>query len=92
MNNVHRTNNGLQIIEPEEEMTVATPQKITLHSLACIRREMASVYRDMRTGRIEPQTGTRLIYALDKLREAFKQDVLMERIETLETVLKARKP
>ncbi len=58
--------------------------KIDLRDTHAIRREMASVYRDMRTGRIETQDGTRLVYVLDMLRKAYETAVLEERIQKLE--------
>jgi len=61
-----------------------TPRKIDLRDANAIRREMATVYRDMRTRRIETQDGTRFIYVLDKLRVCYETAVLEERLEKLE--------
>jgi hypothetical protein len=65
--------------------------KIDLRDPHAVRRELAAVYRDMRTNRIPATTGTRLAYVLDLLRRAFETGDLQDRIETLELTLAARK-
>lgn len=67
---------------------VPTPKKIDLRNAEAIRRELASVYRDMRSGRIETQDGTRLGYMLDLLGKAYERSVLEERIAQLELMTK----
>lgn len=67
-----------------------TPSKIDLHDARAIRRELASVYRDARSGRIEVQDATRLGYLLDLLRKAYETDVLQGRLELLERTLTHR--
>ena len=64
---------------------LATPTpKIDLRNAGAIRREMGAVYRDMRAGRIEAQDGTRLIYALTAIRQAYETEVMEARLEVLE--------
>lgn len=53
---------------------------------------MGKVYRDMRTGKIPAQDGTRLVYVLDMIRKAYETDILQERITLIEQALKMRKP
>jgi hypothetical protein len=65
--------------------------KIDLRDPHAVRRELAAVYRDMRTSRILPTDGTRLAYVLDLLRRAFETGDLQNRIETLEMTLAVRK-
>jgi len=68
-----------------------TPQKkIDLRNAHAIRREMACVYRDMRTGKIETQEGTRLAYTLNLIRQAFETCVLEDRIAHLEKDIDAK--
>ena len=67
------------------------PPKINLHDASAIRREIASVYRDMRAGRIETADGTKLVYVLDVLRKANESELLASRLEILELTLKHRK-
>ena len=64
-----------------------TPLKIDLRDSHAIRRELGAVYRDMRSGRIETQEGTRLAYVLDMIRKAYETAVLQERIELMERTL-----
>jgi hypothetical protein len=56
-----------------------------------IRRELASVYRDMRNGTIETQEGTRLAYVLDMIRKAYETSVIQERLELMERTIAHRK-
>jgi len=44
-----------------------TPTRINLSSLENIRFEMGKVYRDMRSGQIDTQDGSRLIYSLSSI-------------------------
>ncbi len=64
-----------------------TPLKIDLRDSHAIRRELGAVYRDMRSGRIETQEGTRLAYVLEMIRKAYETAVLQERIELMERTL-----
>lgn len=82
--------NPQQPVEGNGELVPRTPGKIHLRHAHDIRRELAAVYRDMRSGRLDPQNGTRLSYVLDLLRRAYETGVLQERLETLERVLKLR--
>ena len=73
----------------EGELLTPTPP-IGLHNFKAVRREMASVYRDMRTGRIDVNEGTKLVYALDRIREAFKTEELETKLQVIESTLKLR--
>ncbi len=75
--------------EEGDPLTPLPPAKIDLRDAHAIRRELASVYRDMRGGRIETQDGTRLAYVLDLIRKSYETGVLQER---LERTLDLRKP
>ena len=79
-----------QITETFDEyghLLCPTPTKIDLRNSHAIRRELGAVYRDMRSGRIETQEGTRLAYVLDMIRKAYETAVLQERIESMERAL-----
>ena len=67
------------------------PPKIALHDAGSIRRELCAVYRDMRTGKIDPADGTKFIYALDAIRKAHEAEVIGERLEIMELTMKQRK-
>lgn len=66
------------------------PPKIDLRNAEAMRREMAAVYRDARAKRIDMQDGTRLIYMLNALRQAYETDLLEKRLERLEEELHVR--
>ena len=68
-----------------------TPPKIDLRDAQAIRRELARVYRDMRSGRIDTSDGTKLAYVLDMIRKAIETGSLAERMEMLELTLTQRK-
>lgn len=78
--------------EQQGRQLTPTPPKIDLHDAHALRRELASVYRDMRTGRIETQEGTRLAYVLDLIRKAFETEDIKKRIELIELTISRRRP
>lgn len=67
-----------------------TTTRINLHDAPAIRRELASVYRDMRSGKIETQDGTRLGYVLNQLLRAYETCVLQDKIESIENTINVR--
>ena len=73
------------------ELVPIPPPKIDLRDAHAIRRELASVYRDMRNGTIETQDGTRLAYVLDMIRKAYETSVMQERLEMIERTIAHRK-
>jgi len=81
-----------QTDEKQGELVALLPPatRINLHDAHAIRRELASVYRDMRTSRIEAQDGTRLSYVLNQLLRAYESCVLQEKIEAIETTINTR--
>ena len=74
----------IEVIEAATNSVIPTP-KIDLRDAHAIRRELGSVYRDMRSGRITSQDGTRLAYVLDLMRKAYETAVLEDRVITLES-------
>ena len=81
-----------QLVESERKTEDRSPMRIDLYNPTEIRREMGKVYRDMRTGKIPAQDGTRLAYVLDMIRKAYETEILQERITLIEQTLKMRKP
>jgi hypothetical protein len=85
------------IHEPEvydqegNSLTPTPPPKIDLRDGHAIRRELGAVYRDMRSGKLEAQDGTRLAYVLDLLRKAYETELLQDRIEALEHTINPRR-
>ncbi len=72
-------------------LTLTPLPKIDLRDAHAIRRELGSVYRDMRAGRLASQDGTRLAYVLDMIRKAYETAVLADRLEMLERTINPRK-
>ena len=81
-------NHSLEIYDQQGNPLTPTPLKIDLRNAAAIRRELGSVYRDMRAGRIDPADGTKLAYVLDAIRKAYEAEVLAARLEILERTLR----
>lgn len=71
---------------PVVELVAASthPPKINLHDASAIRREMAAVYREMRSGQIETADGTKLAYVLTQLSKMYELQVIEERLSALE--------
>jgi len=67
------------------EVLDPTPrQKARLHTIDDLRLEMARVYRDMRSGRLESSDGTRLVYVLAQMAKLFELSAIEARINALE--------
>ena len=64
--------------------------KINLSSLEDVRLEMAKVYRDMRSGRIDSQLGSRLVYVLGEIAKMHRLGEMAARIEAVERALAGR--
>lgn len=90
MNDVCRTSvkEISEAVDEHGNLLIPTPTKIDLRDGHAIRRELGSVYRDMRSGRIETQEGTRLAYVLDMIRKAYETAVLQDRIDFMERTLR----
>ncbi len=65
-------------------LEAAPTPRLNLHNLEALRREMGSVYRDMRGGRIDTQDGSRLVYVLGEMRKLIEAADLERRIQQLE--------
>lgn len=80
---INFTNNPPPSSSPSLDDADPTP-RMNLNNVDGVRREMSRVYRDMRSGSIATQDGTRLIYVLSELRKMFEVCDLERRIELLE--------
>jgi len=63
---------------------VATPRRIDLSSLRDVRLELAHVYRQIDSGAIPSQEGTRRAYVLKTIAEIITLSELERRVEQLE--------
>ena len=55
-----------------------------LDTLSDVKREMARVYRESRSGILEPTDGTKFVWMLEKIGKAIESGDLEARIEKLE--------
>ena len=68
---------GIEILaEPTPRLNLSTSEDV--------RREMAKVYREARSHRIEPSEATKLVFILTQILKAHEQVVLEGRIAELE--------
>ena len=85
-----RTKKPPVIHEGEVLLAMPTP-RINLASIEDLRREMGRVYREMRSGTIETQEGTRLVYVLAQIGKLAELYEIEKRIIALEAIPKGRK-
>ena len=69
-------NKSMENQDIKGKVVVITPSKIDLRNAHAIRRELGSVYRDMRSNKIEAAEGTKLAYVLEMLRKSYETAVL----------------
>ena len=70
-----------EVYDSQDDSLTPTPlPKIDLRDSHAIRRELAAVYRDMRTRKIETTDGCKLAYVLDLIRKSYETGVLQERL------------
>lgn len=61
-----------------------TPPKIRLNTLADVRREMATIYREARAGKIDISDAGRLAYILTGVGKLVEQELIEDRLADLE--------
>ena len=72
------------VIDAETQTVVATPPKIDLATAVDVRREMAKVYREMKSGKLDTQDGSRLVYVLDRIGRMIEVSEIERRLAALE--------
>ena len=77
--------NGPVTVDGATLKLVPTP-RVTIHlkTIDHLRLEMGKVYREMRSGDLDSQTGSRLVYVLGEIRKLIELADLEKRIEQLE--------
>ncbi len=65
-------------------LAVLPPPRMNLNNLDGVRREMARVYRDMRSGTANTQDGYRCVMVLGEMRKMFEVCELEKRLAALE--------
>ncbi len=71
-------------VEQDGNQLDSTPPKIDLRNLESVRREMGKVYREMRSGELPPEQGTRLVYVLDRIGKLIEVEQIEQRMNELE--------
>lgn len=61
-----------------------TPPKIKLNSIEDVRREMATVYREARSGKIDISDAGRFAYVLTNIAKLIEAETIEKRIAALE--------
>lgn len=64
-----------------------TPPKIKLNSLGDVRREMATIYREARAGKIDISDAGRLAYVLTGIGKLIEVEQIEQRLNQLERKL-----
>jgi hypothetical protein len=77
----------LEIIEGTVIPFDPTPHQIKLSTIADCRREMARVYRDARTAKIDTSEASRLVYMLSQIGKLIETGQLEQRLIELENRL-----
>jgi hypothetical protein len=65
-------------------------RRVDLATIDDVRVEMAKVYREMKSHKIDTQDGTRLVYVLSQIGKMIEANDLHRRIEGLERALAMR--
>ena len=73
-----------QVVDPLPPRGKWGAAKIKLNTLDDVRREMASVYRDSRGGKMDPRDAARLAYVLGEMVKLFAVKELENRLKVLE--------
>jgi hypothetical protein len=74
------------VIEVLHPAPLPPPQKrVRLGTIREIRGELAKVYREARSGKIDTATATRLAYLLDLMSRMIERSELEERVAVLES-------
>lgn len=64
--------------------------KIDLRDANAMRREIGTVYREMRAGKLAASDGTKLAHVLEIMRRMFETSELEARVELVERQLRTR--
>ena len=81
----------IPVIHEGEVLQAMPTPRINLASIEDLRREMGRVYREMRSGRIETQEGTRLVYVLSQIGKLAELYEIEKRISALEAIPKGQR-
>lgn len=69
---------------------VSTPRPGSLSTLTRVRRELGRVYRDARTGKIDPNELTKFAYTLNVMGKLLEGESFEERLKALEQTIEGK--
>ncbi|WP_153002693.1 hypothetical protein [Sphingomonas endophytica] len=74
-------------IDPSPSRTKAGEGKrLRIESASAARRQMTKIYREMRSGVLDVNKGTKLIYALDQISRAIERETVEKLTQRLDEV------
>jgi hypothetical protein len=79
------------VIDASTGVIETRPTKINLSSLDDVRLEMSKVYRSMKSGEVECQNGTRLVYVLGQIAKLHEITEVAARLAALERAVVPRR-
>ena len=79
-------------VSPSKVVVLRTRRGPELATLTDVRREMAKVYRQCRSGKIRPDDGSRYTYMLSQIGRVLEAAEVEARVEALERALGRRQP
>ncbi len=79
------------VIDGDTGVVDARSPKINLASLNDVRLEMSKVYRSMKSGEVECQDGTRLVYVLGQIAKLHEINEVANRLAALERAVGPRR-
>ena len=71
-------------IDGETQSVVPTPKKIDLGSSVDVRREMAKVYRETKSGKLDTADGAKLVYMLSQIGKLIELELVEKRLAEIE--------
>ena len=84
---IESAKNQTVTIDGKSGTCTPTPAKIKLNALEDVRREMASVYREARAGRIDTSEAGRLAYILTGIGKLIEATEIEKRLSQMERKL-----
>ena len=87
-----QVSDGAISFSPSKVVVLRTRRGPELATLTDVRREMAKVYRQCRSGKIPPDDGSRYTYMLSQIGKVLEAAEVEARVEALERALGRRQP
>ncbi len=82
---------AVEIVAVGGKLGPPPPPWVSLSTLPEVRREMASVYRQAKAGKMDVSDATRLVYILSNIAKTIEASDVASRLELLESIMKERR-